>query len=66
METIQKIREFLKGKKSYIVAVTGLIGAVVAWSEGQLDGSGLWAALWLAAQAVAMRAGIGATGETGK
>lgn len=66
METIQRIREFLKGRKSYIVAVTGLVGAVVAWSEGQLDGAGLWAAVWLAAQAVALRAGIGATGGASK
>jgi len=56
---VSKVREFLKGKKAYITAVIGLAGAVLAWADGQIDGVALLAALWAAAQACFIRAGIG-------
>ena len=56
---MSKVREFLKGKKAYITAVIGLAGAVLAWADGQIDGVALLAALWAAAQACFIRAGIG-------
>ncbi len=56
---MNKVREFLKGKKAYITAVIGLAGAVIAWADGQIDGVALLAALWAAAQACFIRAGIG-------
>ena len=55
---ISKIREFLKGKKAYITAAIGLLGALAAWGDGQIDTLGLLAALWAAAQACFIRAGI--------
>ena len=55
---VNKIREALKGKKAYITAAIGLLGAVVAWADGQIDGVALLAALWAAAQMVFIRAGI--------
>ena len=55
---MNRIREFLKGKKAYITAAIGLLGAVIAWSEGQISGTGLLTALWAAAQACFIRAGI--------
>ena len=55
---MNKIRTFLKGKKAYIAAAIGLLGAVVAWADGQIDGLALLAAVWAAAQAVFIRAGI--------
>ena len=55
---MNKIRAFLKGKKAYIAAAIGLLGAVVAWADGQIDGLALLAAVWAAAQAVFIRAGI--------
>lgn len=58
MDTVNKIRELLKGKKAYITAVIGLAGAVVAWADGQMSGAGLLAAIWAAAQACFIRAGI--------
>ena len=58
VNAINSIREFLKGKKAYITAVIGLAGAVVAWADGQLSGTGLLAATWAAAQTVFIRAGI--------
>jgi len=55
---VNKVREFLKGKKAYIMAAVGLVGAVVAWADGQIDTLGLLAAVWAAAQAVFIRAGV--------
>lgn len=53
-----KIRDFLRGKKAYITAAIGLAGAVVAWADGQIDSVALLAAIWAAAQACFIRAGI--------
>jgi hypothetical protein len=55
---MNRIREFLKGKKAYITAAIGLLGAVVAWADGQIDGVALLASVWAAAQACFIRAGI--------
>ena len=55
---MNKVREFLKGKKAYITAAIGLLGAVAAWADGQIDGVALLAAIWAAAQACFIRAGI--------
>ncbi len=55
---MNKVREFLKGKKAYITAAVGLLGAVVAWADGQIDTVALLAAAWATAQAVFIRAGI--------
>jgi len=55
---MNKIREFLKGKKAYLTAAIGLLGAVVAWADGQIDTVALLAAVWAAAQACFIRAGI--------
>jgi len=30
------IREFLKGKKTYLVSVAAILGLVVAWSTGEV------------------------------
>jgi hypothetical protein len=56
---MNKVREFLKGKKAYIMAAIGLAGALAAWADGQIDGVALLAAVWAAAQACFIRAGIG-------
>ncbi|OQB78655.1 MAG: hypothetical protein BWX88_05130 [Planctomycetes bacterium ADurb.Bin126] len=58
VNTMNGIREFLRGKKAYITAVVGLLGAVVAWADGQIDTVALLAAAWAAAQTVFIRAGI--------
>ena len=52
------IREILKGKKTYLTAAVGVLGAVLAWSQGQLDVAGLLAAVWAAAQSCFIRAGV--------
>jgi hypothetical protein len=55
---VNKVREFLKGKKTYIMAGIGLASAVVAWAEGQIGGTALVAAAWAAAQSCFIRAGV--------
>lgn len=55
---MNKVREFLRGKKTYLTAAIGLLTAVVAWADGQIDGAALAAAVWVAAQTVFIRAGI--------
>lgn len=55
---MNRVREFLKGKKTYITAAVGLAGAVVAWADGQIDTVALLAAAWAAAQSAFIRAAI--------
>ena len=61
---MNKVREFLKGKKTYITAAIGLLGAAVAWADGQIDMMGLLGAIWAAAQTCFIRAGV--TTETAR
>lgn len=55
---MSKIREFLRGKKTYLTAAIGLLGAVAAWADGQIGTAGLLAAVWAAAQTCFIRAGV--------
>ena len=55
---MSKVREFLKGKKTYITAAIGLLGAVIAWADGQMGGVALIAAIWAAVQSCFIRAGV--------
>jgi len=55
---MNKLRQFLKGKKTYMTAAIGLLGAVAAWADGQIDGVALLAAIWATAQACFIRAGV--------
>jgi len=63
---MKRVREFLKGKKTYITAAIGLLGAVVACADGQIDGVALLAAVWAAAQACFIRAGVTKQGHSPK
>ena len=55
---MNKIRDILKGKKTYITAIIGVLGALVAWGDGHIDLTGLIAAAWAAAQTCFIRAGV--------
>ena len=55
---MSSIRNWLKGKKSYIMAVIGVLGAVVAWGDGQIDLMALLASIWAAGTTVFLRAGV--------
>jgi len=53
-----KIREFLQGKKAYLTAAIGALGAVMAFADGQIDAVARCGALWAAAQTAFIRASI--------
>jgi hypothetical protein len=53
-----KIREYLKGKKTYLTAAIGLLGAVIAWADGSINGVALAASAWAAVQTCFIRAGV--------
>jgi len=55
---MERIRDFLRGKKTYLTAAFGLFGAVIAWADGDINLTALLAALWAAAQACFLRAGV--------
>ena len=55
---MNKIRNFLKGKKTYVTAAIGLLSALAAWADGQVSGTGVLVAVWAAVQACTIRAGI--------
>ena len=61
---METIRNWLRGKKTYLTAAIGLLGAVVAWADGDINTTALLAAVWAAAQACFIRAGI--ANEVGK
>jgi hypothetical protein len=56
--TMNRLRDFLRGKKTYITAAIGLLGAIAAWSDGQIGTLGLAAAAWAAVQTCFIRAGV--------
>ncbi|MFB3894427.1 MAG: hypothetical protein ACE15C_20695 [Phycisphaerae bacterium] len=55
---MNSIRNFLRGKKTYITAAIGLLGAVVAWADGDMSTMSLLGAAWAAVQACFIRAGL--------
>ena len=58
MATLEKIRLFLAGKKTYLLAVIAILTALAGWVEGSLS---LWqflAAAWAALQTAFLRAGV--------
>ena len=55
---MEKIRMLLQGKKVYLTAAIGVLGALAAWADGQISGTGMLAALWGALQACFLRAGM--------
>jgi len=52
------MREWLKGKKTYFVAAIGVLGAVVAYADGQIEVVGLIGAIFVAVQSVLIRLGV--------
>ena len=56
---MDKLRKFLKGKKTYLVAAVGVLGAVITWADGSIDMMGLLGAVWAAVMGCFIRAGVG-------
>lgn len=47
--------DWIKGKKTYIVAVVGIIGAITAYSQGAMTADGLFQAILTALAAAGLR-----------
>jgi len=54
----KKVRDFLKGKKTYLTAVTAILTALVAWSSDSISATELVVALFVAFQTMFIRAGM--------
>lgn len=37
MQNLNEVRDYLKGKKTYLVALATILGLVVAWSTNEVD-----------------------------
>jgi len=61
MGMFAKIRDFLAGKKTYLVCVAAVVTAVVAWSEGALTVPQLVEAIFAAIAGITIRAGVAKT-----
>lgn len=55
---VQTVQDFLKGKKTYLLAIVAIITALVAWSEGTLNITELITAIFVAFQTMFIRAGV--------
>lgn len=58
MEWFMKIKYWLAGKKTVIVAVSGWLTALAAYVSGGLDGAAFVAATYAALTAIFLRAGV--------
>ena len=55
---LKKIKDFISGYKTYIVCVTAIVGALVAWSEGAISTFELYQAILAAIAGITLRAGM--------
>ena len=62
MPVFKNIQLWLSGKKTYVVAVSGILTAVVAWSQGAIDTAQLVAALFAAVGTMTTRAAVAKSG----
>jgi hypothetical protein len=52
-----KFRDFLKGKKTYLLAATTVIGALIGWSQGEINNLTFIGVILAAVQSCFIRAG---------
>lgn len=55
---MSKIKDWLKGKKTYIICAIAILGVAVAWSEGSLADGDAIKAIFEAVVGMTIRAGI--------
>lgn len=56
---LDNVRTFLSGKKTYLVALASILGAVIAWVGGTIDTATLLKTIVELILAMTLRAGIG-------
>jgi hypothetical protein len=54
---VTSIRTWLQGKKTYLTALIGILSATALWADGQITGTGMLTAAWVAIQTCFLRAG---------
>lgn len=59
---LKDVKDFLAGKKTYLTALTAIVAAVVAWSNGTMPDDAFFQALLTAVLGITIRAGITTTG----
>jgi hypothetical protein len=55
---MEKVFDFLKGKKSYFLGLAAVIYALAGWYLGKIDPTTALDIIWAGLTAVAIRAGI--------
>jgi len=55
---MERVRNWLKNKKTYLVGVAAILGAVVGFAEGEIELPALAAAITAAVIAMCMRAAV--------
>ena len=55
---VVSVFEWFNGKKTYITAIAGLVGSVVAWAQGAISTLQLIQAVWACLVAIFMRNSI--------
>lgn len=66
MTYLKKIQNFLKGKKTYLLAIAAVSTALVTWAEGGLSNIQLVTALYAALATIFIRAGVSKSSLTGE
>jgi len=61
---MSSIKNWLNGKRTYIVVVMGLLTSLLAWLDGQIDSKAMIAALLVGAYAIFNRAGTAKVQKT--
>jgi hypothetical protein len=60
---MSKVREFLSGKKVYLLGVAAVLTAAVAYGTGEIELFPALAGLWAGAAGMAIRAAINKIGK---
>lgn len=55
---LEKIRDAIRGKKTYILGVVAVATTIVAWASGEITGVQCATAIFVAFQTMFLRAGI--------
>ena len=61
---MNSIKNWLNGKRTYIVVVMGLLTSLLAWLDGQIDSKAMIAAVLVGAYAIFNRAGTAKVQKT--
>lgn len=61
---MNSIKNWLDGKRTYIVVVIGLLTSLLAWLDGQIDSKAMIAAVLVALYAIFNRAGTAKVQKT--